>query len=280
MKQILFLTAYSTHSKVAFRYAQKLAQYFGAGITLAHIYENPNPLRATDPGSLKQGEVQKDLDEILWENQLEKLKAFAAEMEAEEYDGIPLDFIVTDGEVVDELLMIEKQNDFDLVVMGMRKHGIAEQLFGNTTYRIISEIDSSILLIPPGVHFMGIDKIIYGTAFELGDTKAIDFLLDWCLAFSATLEILHVHQLISKEEAVEKMNDLVEDFQEGVEVGVISLRLLEGKIAEVIEKEVDFVAADILAIHHRKKGFWERIREGSLSKILAESVDVPLLILK
>lgn len=38
MKKILFLTAFSDHSKEIYRYALRIAHQFGASLTLCHIH--------------------------------------------------------------------------------------------------------------------------------------------------------------------------------------------------------------------------------------------------
>ena len=111
MKEILFPIAYSEHSRTAYRYAQKLAQHFGSSITLAHIYETSGPLRTGGGGSLlNQVESQslRNFADKEWDEQLEKLKKFAQDMNAKQYQDIPLDYIVTDGNIVHELLEIKK----------------------------------------------------------------------------------------------------------------------------------------------------------------------------
>ena len=275
MKQILFPTTYTSLSKVAYRYAQKLAQYFETGITVAHVYPNVKTLAE---GASKT--AMEDLAEKQWNDQLGKAKDFTNEMSAKQFGDIPLDYVVTDGDPAEELLDVQQQNDFDLVVMGMRRHSIGDKLFGNTTYKLIDQMKCPLLLVPPNTYYMGIKKIIYGTAFNLGDKEAIEYLLEWCLAFNAKLHLLHVHKQDNKALATRKMEMLISDFREEHKGGIITTQLLEGKIKPVMEQYVDIGDTDILAVHHRKEGFWQRIKEGSLTKVLAEGSEIPLLVLK
>ena len=136
------------------------------------------------------------------------------------------------------------------------------------------------LLVPPDTYYMGINKIIYATAFKLGDKEAIEYLLDWCQAFKANLHILHIHKEANKKEAKNKMTLLMDDFQEEQKVGIIKTQLMQGNIKPVMEQYLDFSHTDILAVHHRDEGFWQKIKEGSLTKILAEDTEIPLLVLK
>ena len=282
MKQILFLTSYNAQSKIIYRYAQKLAQYFDAGITLAHIYEEPNLSLVNSPASFYVNGIDlKKLNDDLWDKQMDRIKEFAAEMDAKQFSAIPLDYIVTDGDVVEELIAIEQQNHFDLVVMGMRRHNLSGRLFGNTTYQLIDRMKCPLFLVPPENNFMGIDNIVYGTAFELGDTHTIDHLLDWCLAFDASLHVLHVFKNKERADEVQaNMALLKRKYRAENELDVINFQMMEGKIIEAIDKYVDTTQADLLAIHRRNQGFWDEIRSKSLTKQMIEKAKVPILVLK
>lgn len=282
MKQILFPTAYSKQSKIAYRYAQKLAQYFEAGITLVHIYQSPTIALAS--GATVWNETENhDIEAFsdnLWKEQLEKLKSFAAEMDAKQFHTIPLDYIATDGQVIDQLLQIQQQNKFDLAVLGLRRHSASERLLGNNVYKLIDKLNCPLLLIPPEARYKGLNKLIYSTAFEVGDKASIEYLMDWCSAFEAKLHLTHVHKADNKEKANQQMNLLLQDFKEELEGDIITKQLLEGKISEALTEYINLTGSGILALHKRKQGFWQRITEGSLTKVLVEKVAIPLLVLK
>ena len=122
-------------SKVAYSYTQKLAFYFDAGITVVHIYQNQFPfLRGKFDLQRTVNETQKeDTGEDQWNNEINKARSFTDEMSSKEYEDITIDYIVTDGVPSEELLDIQRKNDIDLVVMGIRRHNFRDKLFGNTT---------------------------------------------------------------------------------------------------------------------------------------------------
>ena len=279
MKRILFATSYSPHSKSAFRYAQRLALFFGAEITLVHIYQIASPILATNSSMSASFANQKTATEN-WKHELHKLEAFAEDLTTDEYENLKLNFIATDGDVVEELIKIQHENQFQLTILGMTNRSLKTRIFGSIAHDIIDELNSAILLVPPDAYYMGLDQIIYGTAFKFAEEKSIDYLLKWCKAFDSTLHILHVHKKDEKEDAEYKMNLLKVYYSEHHKDSKISFQLLEGKIADSLEAYVEFTNADILAVHPRKQGFWQRISEGSITHLLSEEVKVPLLVLK
>lgn len=282
MKKILFTTAYTNHSKEAFRYAQQLAYHFGASITVVHVYPSLSPIFISN-GELTEYEDSYPSEasaDHQWQEQVLHLQAFVEELTLEQFQDIEIDYIATDGDVVEQLLEIQQTNQFDLVIMGMRRHNRLGRLFGNTTYAMIDQVDCPLLLIPPDTHFMGIEKMIYATAFELGEVRSIDWLLDWCLAFDSRLHILHI---TSKEEhgnAMRNMVTMMEHFQKENEAEIINFQILDGKVADLVKTYTSKQHADLLTVHHRKRGFWQRLKEASLTKQLSEDLKVPLLVLK
>ena len=275
MKQILFPTAYATSAKAAFRYTQKLAQYFEAGITLAHIYESVPVSKKV----LTYDDVN-GLEDQNWTNEIDQLKGFAQDMSAKQFHTIPMDYIATDGDVVKELLQIQQQNHFDLIVMGMRRHPNNDRLIGKTAAALIDQMNCPLLLVPPNTRYLGLGKIVYGTALEQGDEASIEYLLDWCEAFDASLHVLHVTKQEQLQAATDKLEQLMQSFLEEREAGIITQQVLSGRIKEVFAEYVEFTGANILALHRRKQGFWQRILDGSLTKTLAEEIPIPILVLK
>jgi hypothetical protein len=188
--------------------------------------------------------------------------------------------VVTDGNVVVELLEILKQDHFDLLVMGMRKHNVISRLFGNTTYQLIEKVDCPILLVPPGITFSHIDKIVYGTSVKFGNRNAIDHLLDWSQAFDASLHMLHLYRSKNKEADATLMTELKEEFIDENDAGIITFQMLKGNTKDIMAWYSAFKGAVLLAVHWRKQGILQEIMEGNLIKTLVEKAQAPLLILK
>ncbi len=279
MKKILFANSYGANSKSAFRYAQRLALYFGAEITLVHIYQIAAPILARTSSLASSITNQKSVNDK-WKSELNKLETFAEDLMTDDYKDLQLKYIATDGDVVEELIRIQTDNQYQLTILGMTNRSLKTRIFGSVVHRIIDKLNSNILLVPANAYYMGLDQIIYGTAFKFAEEKSIDYLVKWCQAFDSTLHILHVHKKNEKEDAEYKMNLLKEYYTKHHKSAKISFQLLEGNIAESLEAYVEFTKADILAVHPRKQGLWQRISEGSITHLLSEEVKVPLLVLK
>jgi len=164
--------------------------------------------------------------------------------------------------------------------MGMRRHPNSDLLLGKSAKKLIDQMACPLLLVPPNTQYLGLDKIVYGTALEMGEQPDIEYLLDWCQAFEASLQVLHITKTAQLQQATQKLEAILQNYSEAAAAGIITKQVLTGKIKEGLAEYVEFTKADILAVHKRKQGFWQRIIEGSLTKTLVEEVQVPILVLK
>jgi len=274
MKKILFPTTYATSDKVAYGFTQHLARYFEARITLAHVYNELTLADATD-----RWNGVDNIEEVLWNENIAQLKDFSLDMAAKQFDSISLEYIATDGKVVDQLLQIQEEEQFDLIVMSMYQNTESEQLLGETASQLLGEINCPILLLPPTIKYRDIDKIVYSTALELGDEASIEYLLDWCDAFEASLHLLHVAKKDQEQVANQKLELLLQSFLAEREAGIITAEVFGGRVSEVLLNYVKFTGADLLVLHKRKQGFWKRLLDGDLTQTLAEKSSIPILVL-
>ena len=283
MEKILFTTSYTNHSREAFRYAQQLAYHFGASITVAHIYL---PLSSVNMNDFELEESENGqycgefADDLEWQEKFLQLQAFVKDLAIEQFEDIEIDCILTEGEVVNQLLEIQQMNRFDLVIMGMRRHNRLGRLFGNTTYEMIHQMDCPLLLIPPDTYFMGIEKMMYTTAFELEEQGTISWLLEWCSAFDAQLEIIHVTRNEKHGSAMRNLVTMLRSFEKEKDAGTIHFQILDGTVADLVKNYISKQEIDLLIVHHRKKGIWQRLEEERLTKSLSEDLKMPLLVLK
>ncbi len=265
MKNILFLTAYSEHSKDIFRYALKLAQEFGAGITLCHIY---NDLFSTN-------------QEVEHRIQLEKLKSFARENTSLLKQMVPLTFKVKSGDLLNEILEIEQTLPADLIVMGMKRNIENDRVFGRLSLKVLKESNTPVLLIPPDSKMEEIEKIIYATYLSSADDeKAIHSLIGWSKAFDASINVLNICNKHQSEKAKLKLAELQNNISKAKPNLPIQYQLEEGNTTQMIEKYSTLTQADLLVLSTHRSGLWAQLFEPSVTEQIANETLIPLLVLK
>lgn len=152
-KKILVPLDGSEHSLKALKAAVQIAKKFDGKITLIHVYSAatvplimPEPTTLTPTGIplMTQAEASKIVDavrrsgnDILADGE-EKVKA----------EGIPVEKMLVEGHVVNEIVRAAKEGNYDLIVIGAR--GISkmrELLLGSVTDGVIHHVSCPILVV-------------------------------------------------------------------------------------------------------------------------------------
>lgn len=144
LEQILVGCDFSRDSGLAFDYALGLAQEFQTRLHMVHV-TRPVDIRPVIPGELGA------LDYIAAQKTVDP-----AELEKRLSDMVPEDSrnfctpvtAVLEGEPYQALLEYAKKENIDMIVLGIRGHGLLEQfLVGSTTDRVISRAACPVLAV-------------------------------------------------------------------------------------------------------------------------------------
>ena len=141
LNEILVGCDFSPDSGQAFRYGLSLAQEFQAKLHLTHVIEPPAQPNLIKEESVMSGEIQEDYQNIL----IQKLKDMVPEDAANWC--IPQTSIL-EGQPYDELVKYAATRDIDMIVLGVRGHGLVKTLFlGSTTDRVIRNSPCPVLSV-------------------------------------------------------------------------------------------------------------------------------------
>ena len=165
-KKILFTTDLSNDSRTAFDFAISLANRYGAHITVLHVLEelsrSSSNLLTTYLGKEKWQEIvdsqKQDAQRVLIGKRKEALvikEALAAFCDEAKSDHAECQFImddvaivVSEGNVVDEILAEAGRRKCDVIVMGYRASGKIEgAVTGSTSNRLLRRSHIPVLLI-------------------------------------------------------------------------------------------------------------------------------------
>jgi nucleotide-binding universal stress UspA family protein len=146
LKKILVGCDFSQDSDQAFNHALSLAQEFQAELHLVHVVETQ-----VQPNLLKEeadipGEIQEDYQNLL----IQKLKDMVPEEAA---NWCKPRTSILEGWPYDELVKYATTRDIDIIVLGVRGHGLVKTLFlGSTTDRVIRNSTCPVLSVSSKVH--------------------------------------------------------------------------------------------------------------------------------
>ena len=139
LKKILVGCDFSPDSGRAFDHGLSLAQEFQAELHLAHVIEPPVQPNLIIEETFVSGEIQEDYNNQL----IQKLKDMVPREAA---NWCTPQTSIMEGQPYDELVKYADTRDIDMIVLGVRGHGLVKTLFlGSTTDRVIRDSPCPVL---------------------------------------------------------------------------------------------------------------------------------------
>lgn len=141
LTKILVPTDFSLPSQKALRYAIELSKHFGGEVHLLHVVERPT----LAPSFLTTGSAAEDLDAQVraWaEGELAKMVA------NEVPPGIKVKTLLRGGGAAHQIIMIAKDQEVDLVVMGTSGQGFLQHmLLGSVAEKVVRKAPCAVLTV-------------------------------------------------------------------------------------------------------------------------------------
>jgi len=271
MVNILVPTDFSQLSSIAFEYAVGIANTLKGNVTLLHIIDIEQKVKAT----LRMKTGARDVLNAVKTNLQQMVNDLSAKTEILR----PISFkIVADRTVGDA---IEKQSvelRSGLIVMGIRgASGLRKAVVGSNTASLIGTSHIPVLAVPEGARFNGFRNLIYATDGKNVDDE-LKVLTPYFKQFGCTVHILHI---VSDASRIELMEEKIEKAAKKTGyknfVTIVTFDLdIEGAIGQYITVS----RADMLAMFTHKPNFYERVFDKSVTRNMAFHSDIPLLAFK
>jgi nucleotide-binding universal stress UspA family protein len=283
MKTIAVLTDFSARAEHATRYALKLASKVKANILLFNSFMVPSDVpmaaQAVWPG-VDYNEIRNDAEKAL-----KKLsKKYEDELKEELSSGafVPdLAYACEEGILANNIVGIEE--DKDVVLLVMATHGADELstfMFGNNCRHVIDTATVPVLIIPETSTIGDIQKIAFATDVTYTDVEYIKSLAKLASKLAAEITITNVNPddpLDSEHNAAVRL--FMNDVEQDVDYERISFKSISNNnVKKGLEWLVQNVKFDILVMVHRKSSLFELIFRSSITKKIADRIDIPLLV--
>ena len=141
LKKILVGCDFSPDSVQAFNHALSLAQEFEAELHLANVIEPPAQPNLMKDHTSAIGKIQGDYRNLI----TQKLKEMVPE---EARNWCTPQTSILEGQPDEALAKYAESNDVDMIVMGIRGHGLVKTLFlGSTTDRVVRRAPCPVLSV-------------------------------------------------------------------------------------------------------------------------------------
>lgn len=277
MDSILCLTDYHLNSAQPFLYGLHLTRHLHNDLYIAHIKDGADFKVQEDEGDLAEIEDKEQVEE------LQKLRQFIQSNITPTDQKLPIRGVIAGGSLWESIETLTEQYDADLIIMGMRNRmGLAGRIFGGLSARMINYSEAPVLMTPPGTQFTPISNVVYATDFDVANLASIEKMVAWCQALNAHLYLVHVNDdPAEKAWAKQQMEKIMRAVEEDNEDRQVSFSILEGEdIMDHLERYMQEVKADLIALTANRKGFWDRIFRSGLAHEIIQEVNIPVLIFK
>lgn len=274
MKNILVLTDFSHRAKCAAEYAMNIAISIKANLIICHALEISE--RITYPLA----------DHLVLKNQsMKRLKEIGMHLSdiinSDIHDFEPAISYTNDLDMLTEVAInLVHERSVEFVVIGSHpSNSISQFFFGSHTNDILDAINCPVLLVPEGISFRPVKGISYATDLTFNNTRVIDFLSKLAKPFGAEILVNHIspfeNPLSNAEEAIEAA--IIEQINTEARVSYKTIKGSNVPKGLIELSNIDKI--DILVLVHQRYAFFEGLFHTSISKQLAHSTKIPLLIM-
>lgn len=285
IQNILVPTDFSDNAQKAISFAVNFAEK--AQARLFFVYS----LQPLIPTNTPIQEFPKVMDEFRETSQNNLMKvvdeAYAALGKVRKEENCR--FILKEGPfIVENICEAIKTYKIDLVIMGTQgASGLKKMIFGSNTVGVIEKSDCPVLVIPPLDNLKEIKKIAYATDFSHTDEE-FKVVLEYAKILDASVEMVYIFPVYPPPAHFDietfYRDAYVEQLRKKFDYQLIQLYFMNGgkenNITNGIDHFVKYYKPQLLIMFTKKRGWFDKIFDKSMTKDIAFHSRVPLLSIK
>ncbi len=270
--RILIPTDFSEASLKAVHYASRLAHQIVAEITLFHATGLPIISTAQELEAV----AAIDLERI----ESEQLQQLAQKMQRL-YPKMKFLTLMANGFPIQEISQIAKNGQTDLIIMGTRgANGLKELLVGSNTASLIQRTEVPVMAVPEKAEFNSLSKIVFACNLLADDVHSIREIIRLFGKLNPEITLLHIDDGHNKDAEKEMKNWFDQYVAPSIDYPSLKMQTIsDSDIVRALDKYISVQGSNILVTATRKRNFFDRIFDRSITKKLAYHTHVPLLAL-
>lgn len=272
MKKILVPVDFSLAAKAGFDAAVQVASILRAEVFVLNIHQKSTDNYSLDISLLLRQEAEKERVAAM-----NKFTGNFPNLSTSDDQIRPkISTEIRYGEAVSEIIAYSEKKNIDLIVIGTKaKHNLWEYLFGSVSTTLIKKSKIPVLIVPEGLPFKKPKNIAFANDFMV-EGVTYKYLKEFAAVFGAEIQQVHVN--IMPSDFSDLKVEVIEVVDEGKPNYATVIR------DQSVKKGLDFFIEthniDLLALYLPERSFAEDLLHRSLSKQLALSSKIPMLIFK
>ena len=270
--KLVLLTDFSSLSKVAMKFALKMAVPLKAEFTILNIVR----IEGIPKANLRLKQIEKNLVKIA-EDEGELL---IKELRHEVKGNYNLHFTAIRSHTVAEMVSrYVAKNPVNMVVMGSRgASAMKKARMGGTAVSVIDDCKVPVLAIPDLAHYKNLQHLVYASDLKHVE-KELDIVIEFAQIFGSHVHMIHVVPEINKN--VEASMIVVEEIIRKKVYQKIDFKLIvNDDIPLAIDRYIKETKADLLTTFTHHLSLHEKLFARSVTRTLAYLGTIPLLAIK
>ena len=271
MLNILVPTDFSDLSKIAVRYAVRIANKLDGNITLLHVIDLKRTVQSTIKLETNSRERIKSINE--------KLEDLVNDVTSRMGVKKPIRCEIAKGNSFSDAVVKEaKKLRSGLIIMGTKgATGLKKALLGSNTVSVLESSKIPVLAVPEQAEFKTFRNVIYATDLKHLQ-KELSILIPYVQTFGATIHILHI---VQDGEDVGELEAKIEKIVQKINYkNIVTLVTVDMDVNAAIDQYISVSKADLVAMFTHEASFYEKVFDKSLTRRMAFHGKIPLLAFK
>lgn len=271
-KKILIPVDFSDTARKAMDYGAALASKNGLSVLLLHVTSLHLSGMLPDSQMITTEDIEEIENEQLVKWRIEAENRFpGVRFETRSMTGFPIEWIKNCAE----------EEQVELVLMGTKgAQGLQEMVLGSNTSTLINQTDCPVLAIPEDAAYKGIRRIVIATNLEKEDHLMIRQTIALFGKEKPQIVLLHIEGSGERDPEAALMNWFHTDILPKIDYpGLRPVCVEESNVIDALEHYLDREKPDMLVTSTRKRNFFERIFERSVTQKMVFHTHTPLLAL-
>lgn len=270
--KIVLLTDFSPLSRVAIRFALRMAGPLHAEFTLLNVVRLEGPSKA----NLKLKHIEK----LLLQAAEEEGRKMIDELKAEVKGEYTLRFKAMQGHTVARAITnYTAKHPTNMVVMGSRgASALKKARMGGTTVSVLDDCEVPVLAIPELAQYKSLQNMVYASDLK-NVQKELEILTEFAAIYGSTIHMIHVVPVVDKKTEIARK--AVEELLVKQKYTKVDFRILiDENIPAAIDQFIKETNAELLTTFTHHLNLFEKLFALSVTRTLAYQGNIPLLALK
>ncbi|NOT77265.1 MAG: universal stress protein [Cyclobacteriaceae bacterium] len=271
--KLVLLTDFSPLSKVAMKFALKLAGPLEAEFTILNIIRIDGAPKA----NMRLKQIEKNLAQIAEEEGEQLIQELRSEVKG----NYKLQFKAIRSHTVAEMVKrFTDKNPTNMVVMGSRgASALKKARMGGTAVAVIDEVNVPVLTIPDFAKFKDLEHIVYASDLK-NVQKELDIIVEFANIYGSSVHMIHVAHAVDKkiETEANRVEDIIEKAGYGDKVDF--KLIIDDDVTVAIDRYIKETKADLLTTFTHHLSLYEKLFAKSVTRTLAYMGTIPLLAVK